>query len=111
MPNTTFDVSSTGGSSRYQPFPPSPASASNGVMSALVIKTAIPIRRIGTSVGMAGGSLADAKYGAGPPALRANEGPVSQVSLGGPCDYPNTKWPTCINEIHVDCDAVGSARI
>src|SRR5882724_7232525 len=45
MPNTTFDVSSTGGSNRYHPFVPSPASGSNGAMSdTTVIKTANPIR-------------------------------------------------------------------
>src|SRR5262245_55679263 len=57
-----FDVSSTGGSNKYQPFAPSPASTPNGAMSEVTeIKNASPIRRMSTSVGMAAASLADPK--------------------------------------------------
>src|SRR5262245_46049637 len=60
MPNTTFDFSSTGGSNRYQPFVPSPVSTSDAAMrDMMMIKTASPIRHMDTSVGMAGGSLAE----------------------------------------------------
>src|SRR5215467_8560093 len=62
MPNTTLEVSSTGGSIRYQPFLLSPATALNGPkLSTTISKTVSPIRCIGTSIGKAGGNLTNLK--------------------------------------------------